>query len=966
MPRIPHVLLTAPLFVLGCQSDWGPSPGGFSGGGSEYVGIAPDLFIDQPVDGDVFGEGQVVTVMGRVDDPDNTLEYQTFSLASDASGDLPFDVTIVGENAFTAQVELPVGAHALTFTVEDSWGNTDEVVVSVEQLDNQPPTAPAVQIIPQEPVSGQALFLGFSEESVDPEGNDVSYSIVWARNGEDLPEYEDASSIPEGLAVIGDEWSVRVRATDGLLWSDESTHAVTVDGSGPAITVEIAPDPATAHDTLVCTWEAHDPDGEEVVSESARWYIDAVDAGDGADPLSGVFAIGDTVACEVTAESSQPNSANAQVVIENAVPVVETVTLGGAPANESSTLTCEATGSDLDGDALNFIYTWYVDSVATTLGSTLDGSDFDKDDEVWCTAQADDGTDTSEPVESEHTTIENSPPSPPTVTLTPEQAIVGQELTCAATGALDPDPGDTLTVTYAWSVDGALDSGATTDVFATAGLDGGDTVTCEIEVDDGSASASADASVILGERLDGEYIPGDADVTIKGEQDKGYFGHTVAAVGDVDADGTDDLFVAAPGEDDETGAVYLFSGADLSGGGNVNATDAAFYWVGASTGDALGDTQGISAAGDIDGDGTPDLLASAHYAAAGGSQRGEVYLLGSSDAAGWGQGDAIDGQATLIVQGGTDSDRLGEGMGATDLDGDGLADLTVSAPYEDTAANAAGLVAVFYGATTLTGTVAMDDGDVLLTGAGSADRLGLNALGSLGDVDGDGDDDLFLGAYNADNGNADDAGVALFLDGGSVTDGVAEDQAFLVLEGESEDDNFALSGAGLDDVDGDGNDDVLIGARFGDVDVQDAGSVYFFYGGVSGTVSAASADASWGGSEDGGRLGWDIDSADLDGDGALEWTTGAYNNSDDSTSAAGQGYLLLGSGYGAWTTGAAIEDDAQAVFTGNTTAYHYVGRANTLVGDLNGDGFGEWAVGGEGKARNTKSRAGFVYVVWGP
>ena len=161
-----------------------------------------------------------------------------------------------------------------------------------------------------------------------------------------------------------------------------------------------------------------------------------------------------------------------------------------------------------------------------------------------------------------------------------------------------------------------------------------------------------------------------ADLVVTGASAGDSFGFSVAGAGDVNKDGLADVIVGAyhngaGGKD--AGRVYIYHGAATP------SERAALVLTGEAAGDAFG--YAVAAAGDANGDGIGDVVVGAYGNDAGGSAAGRAYVYfgGGSDPA----ADFIQtGQATL--------DNLGFAVsGAGDVDGDGVSDLIVGAPYSD-------------------------------------------------------------------------------------------------------------------------------------------------------------------------------------------------------------------------------------------------------------------------------------------
>jgi hypothetical protein len=225
----------------------------------------------------------------------------------------------------------------------------------------------------------------------------------------------------------------------------------------------------------------------------------------------------------------------------------------------------------------------------------------------------------------------------------------------------------------------------------------------------------------------------DADAIIEGAAFN-EVGRAVAPAGDLNGDGINDLIIGAPrfplnGAD--TGRAYVFFG---SVSGSLIATQANAIIFGEAVNDGFG--RSLAGAGDVNGDGVPDVIVGADqfFANAGAGKTYVFYgpLNGNIQAA----------NAGAILTGEVDGDLFGAAVtGVGDFNGDGFSDVTVGARDNGAGGGRSGRAYTFFGP--LTGTIPVANANSIVTGS-SQDELGMSVAG--GDFNGDGVPDLFAGA----------------------------------------------------------------------------------------------------------------------------------------------------------------------------------------------------------------------------
>lgn len=370
--------------------------------------------------------------------------------------------------------------------------------------------------------------------------------------------------------------------------------------------------------------------------------------------------------------------------------------------------------------------------------------------------------------------------------------------------------------------------------------------------------------------------------TIIGEVPEDGFGYAVSGAGDINGDGFDDLIIGALeayGSDVGSGRVYIVFGQANGLGqqfdiGSLDGTNG-FVIDGEQRNGALGHV--VSQAGDINADGIDDLLIGARtFNGANGSSSGRVYVLfGTEDSFGASFGlSALDGNNGFYMDGEGLGDHFGFSINqAGDVNGDGIDDLIVGAIYAKTgeANNKTGRAYVVFGQATSFGSsldVGALDGSngFVMDGLGADDELGIS-VGSAGDINGDGFSDVVVGAvYNDVNGTR--SGQAYVVFGKNTAFGASVDLAALdgtngfILNGTQANDQFGWVSTGSGDVNGDGFDDVLVGARSVVVSGRYTGRAYVVFGQANGFSSPLEVGHLSGeegfvinGTYDGGRIG---------------------------------------------------------------------------------------------------------------
>jgi hypothetical protein len=383
------------------------------------------------------------------------------------------------------------------------------------------------------------------------------------------------------------------------------------------------------------------------------------------------------------------------------------------------------------------------------------------------------------------------------------------------------------------------------------------------------------------------------------------------AVGDIDNDGNDDLIIGGSGMDGPgngrvgAGGLHVVWGGPRPEGGALDL-GAVVLIDGADPGDLTGRSV---AAGDLDGDGLDEIIVGVPNGAGplnARSQGGEVRVL-------WGRSKAALGQYVDLATGtdwigyGKDpGDAAGTWVNAADYDGDGYEDLLVGTPLGDAKNNTrnnCGEVYALYGQTRA-GWGSSYDFDLGIVGVGKA-WIGATAgdlVGSAlsgGDIDGDGKDEVALGAPLADgrlNARASCGEVYLFFGAlrGSIPDSTTCDSMFVdvrIIGADAGDRNGSIMDMG--DLDNDGGLELAMGSPTGDSNANgrfDGGEVRIIYG-FGQVVPAILADIEAGTNDAGGVvISWSTSQQDnIRGFNLYRAVGGAYELVNESLIAASIG-----------------------------------------------------------------------------
>lgn len=395
----------------------------------------------------------------------------------------------------------------------------------------------------------------------------------------------------------------------------------------------------------------------------------------------------------------------------------------------------------------------------------------------------------------------------------------------------------------------------------------------------------------------------------------------------------------------------------------------------------------VSAAGDVNGDDYADFLVSV-----GGANQtaSKTYVVfgGPNNI----YGSVIDsiynvatGTAGFAILASSASDYLANAVSAGDVNGDGLGDLIVGATGVDNVGTNAGAAYIVYGKTS-GATVALSSLSTAVSAGfqllgGTANEQAGFSVSAAGDINGDGYADLLVGANTGSTSNQGRVYVVYGRANNSSINlsalTVATNTLGFAIDGSSANDQLGMTTTALGDVNGDGLADFLIGSPSFDVNGGDAGAAYVVFGrtGTIGTplnVTALTAATNTlgfaiSGSSAGDNAAWSIaGNGDINGDGLMDLVVTARLADAPGATDGGKTYVIYGK-----TGGQGINLSALSLAT-NTLGFVINGSsANdfhnkvTVLGDINGDGLADMAIGSWQADTSLGNDAGKVYVVFG-
>ncbi|PZD73391.1 Leukotoxin [Acaryochloris thomasi RCC1774] len=532
-------------------------------------------------------------------------------------------------------------------------------------------------------------------------------------------------------------------------------------------------------------------------------------------------------------------------------------------------------------------------------------------------------------------------------------------LTYDPSGAFDfPAPGVTFTDRFEYTVSdgqGGLDTAA-----VTVTVRGGSTATLELSS-----------------------LNGRNGFVINGLQEGDLLGSAVSGAGDINGDGIDDLAVSLQGQSGNESYIIFGQESELFETFDLATLDGnnGFSFSGTSSGRF---NPSIGSAGDINGDGFDDLVIGDQNADFGNDafyypRTGAAYIVFGSD-----QGfnaslevSDLNGANGFIIPGFKEPGAIGGSVSGGDFNGDGIDDLIIRGPGDIESDFRGGFrlgesYVVFgqldgfdssFDLTTLDGT----NGFLI---AGLEDPMEV----STSDINGDGFSDIIIGDtrrpyYGSKTGRA----YVVFGDGNAFNASVdvadLDGSNGFVVEGLFRGDQTGFSVSGTEDINGDGIDDLIVGA----IGSPNTGQSYVVFGNTGGfdaSFDLADLDGTNGfviaGINRGDSASVSVSGAgDVNGDGLSDLIIGASRADSNGNEDSGEAYFVFGQAEGfASTLNLGDLNGLNGVVLNGVAAGDLTGRSVSGAGDINNDGIDDVLVSAP-EADSNGNNAGASYVVYG-